>query len=47
VDYRIKKVEELLNVDFSTIETRVDLYIAIKVWDTLNQTGFNIKDITE
>jgi len=47
VDYRIKKVEELLNVDFSTIETRVNLYIAIKVWDTLNQTGFTVKGMTE
>lgn len=47
VDYRIKKVEELLNVDFSTIETRVNLYIAIKVWDTLNQTGFAVRDITK
>jgi hypothetical protein len=47
VDYRIKKVEELLNVDFSTIETRVNLYIAIKIWDTLNQTGFTVRDMTE
>lgn len=47
VDYRIKKVEELLNIDFSTIETRVILYMAIKVWDTLNQTGFTVRDMTE
>ncbi|MGI5926393.1 MAG: PucR family transcriptional regulator [Thermacetogeniaceae bacterium] len=47
VDYRIKKVEELLNIDFSTIETRVNLYMAIKVWDTLNQTGFTVRDMTE
>jgi len=47
VDYRIKKVEELLNIDFSTIETRVNLYMAIKVWDTLTQTGFTVRDMTE
>ena len=47
VDYRIKKVEELLNVDFSTIETRVNLYIAIKIWDTFNQTGFTVRDVSE
>lgn len=45
LDYRVKKIEELLHIDFSTIETRVDLYIAIKVWDTLHLTGFGIKDL--
>lgn len=44
LDYRVKKVEELLGVDFSTMETRVNLYVAIKVWDVLNMTGFGIKE---
>ncbi|HEX3012420.1 MAG TPA: helix-turn-helix domain-containing protein, partial [Syntrophomonadaceae bacterium] len=35
VYYRMLKVEQLLNVDFSLFETRLDLYTAIRAWDTL------------
>ena len=38
--YRVNKIEELMNVGLSNMETRVNLYIAIKVWDTLRLTGF-------
>lgn len=37
--YRVNKVEQLLNIDLSKMDTRVNLYIAIKVWDTLNLNG--------
>lgn len=38
--YRVNKIEELMNIDLSSMESRVNLYIAIKVWDTLRSTGF-------
>lgn len=33
--YRVNKIQELLNIDFSDMDTRVNLFIAIKVWDTM------------
>jgi hypothetical protein len=33
--YRINKIEQILNIDLAKMETRVELYTAIKVWDTL------------
>lgn len=33
--YRINKIENLLHVDLSRMDTRVNLYTAIKIWDTL------------
>jgi DNA-binding PucR family transcriptional regulator len=36
VYYRMVKVEQLLNIDFSLFETRMDLFTAIRAWDTLN-----------
>lgn len=33
--YRINKIEQILNVDLGKMDTRVELYTAIKVWDTL------------
>ncbi len=33
--YRVNKIEKLLNLDLSRMETRVNLYMAIKIWDTL------------
>lgn len=33
--YRVSKIEELLDIDFSDMSSRVNLFIAIKVWDTL------------
>lgn len=38
--YRVNKIEQLLNINLSRMDTRVDLYIAIKVWDTLKLNGF-------
>lgn len=38
--YRANKIKELLDIDLSTMETRVNLYTAIKVWDTLRITGY-------
>ncbi|MGR6835993.1 PucR family transcriptional regulator [Syntrophomonas erecta] len=38
--YRMNKIEQILNVDLSQMETRVELYTAIKVWDTLKATGY-------
>jgi len=35
VYYRMFKVEQLLNVDFSLFETRLHLFTAIRAWDTL------------
>lgn len=37
--YRMSKIEQLLNIDLSRMETRVNMYIAIKVWDVLNLNG--------
>lgn len=37
--YRINKIEELLGVDIAQMNTRVNLYTAILVWDTLKDTG--------
>lgn len=37
--YRINKIEELLGVNLSQMNTRVNLYTAILVWDTLKETG--------
>lgn len=34
--YRMNKIEELLGSDLSQMNTRVNLYAAIQVWDTLN-----------
>ena len=33
--YRINKIEHLLALDLSRMDTRVNLYTAIKIWDTL------------
>ncbi|NPV91352.1 MAG: hypothetical protein HPY50_11345 [Firmicutes bacterium] len=38
--YRISKIEELLNIDFSDMDTRTNLFTAIKVWDILNLIGY-------
>ncbi len=38
--YRINRIEQILQVDLSKMETRVELYTAIKVWDTLIATGY-------
>lgn len=38
--YRINKIEELLGMDFSSMDTRVNLFIAVKVWDTLHDHGW-------
>ena len=38
--YRVNKIEQLLNIDLSAMNTRVNIYIAIKVWDTLKLNGF-------
>jgi sugar diacid utilization regulator len=38
--YRVEKIEKLLKVDLFTMDTRSNLYSAIKVWDTLNINGF-------
>lgn len=37
--YRVNKIEELLRIDFADMDTRVNLFIAIKVWDTMNANG--------
>ena len=34
--YRINKIKQLLNIDFSRMDKQVELYIAIKVWDAFN-----------
>jgi len=34
--YRINKIKQLLNIDFSRMDNQVELYIAIKVWDAFN-----------
>jgi hypothetical protein len=33
--YRINKIEQILNIDLARMNARVELYTAIKVWDTL------------
>lgn len=38
--YRVNKIEKLLNTDLSQMNTRSNLFIAIKVWDTLKILGF-------
>jgi sugar diacid utilization regulator len=38
--YRVNKIEELLGINFSSMDSRVNLFIAIKVWDTLKANGF-------
>lgn len=35
VHYRLKKIEQLLNIDLSAFNNRLELYTVIKVWDTL------------
>lgn len=37
--YRVDKIEKLLNVDFSEMNTRLNLYTAIKIWDSLTING--------
>jgi len=37
--YRVNKIEELLEIDFNSMDSRVNLFIALKVWDTLTATG--------
>ncbi len=34
--YRVNKIQELLELDLSRMDTRVNLYTAVKIWDTLN-----------
>ncbi|WP_094604231.1 hypothetical protein SPSIL_036710 [Sporomusa silvacetica DSM 10669] len=38
--YRVSKIEQLLDVNLSNMDTRANLYMAIKVWDTLKNLGF-------
>lgn len=40
VYYRMLKVEQLLDVDFSSFETRLHLFTAIRAWDTLRACHF-------
>jgi len=35
--YRVNKIEQLLAIDLSRMDTRVNLYTAIKIWDTLQR----------
>ncbi|NLU46985.1 MAG: PucR family transcriptional regulator [Syntrophomonadaceae bacterium] len=37
--YRVNKIEELLGIDFNNMDSRVNLFIALKVWDTLTING--------
>jgi len=37
--YRVNKIEELLEIDFNNMDSRVNLFIAVKVWDTLTING--------
>jgi DNA-binding PucR family transcriptional regulator len=39
--YRISKIEELLDIDLYIMNNQVDLYIAIKVWDTFNAIQYS------
>ncbi len=41
--YRLKKIEQLLNIDLSVLSTRIDLFTAVKVWDTLRTLSY-VKD---
>ena len=38
--YRREKIAQLLKIDLSDMEDQTNLYIAIKVWDTLKTIGF-------
>lgn len=38
--YRINRIEQILNIDLSKMDTRVSLYTAIKVWDTIVAIGY-------
>lgn len=38
--YRMEKIEKLLNVELSQKYTRLDLFAAVTVWDTLKMNGF-------
>lgn len=38
--YRISRIEQILKIDLSKMETRVELYAAIKVWDTIIAMGY-------
>lgn len=38
--YRISKIEKLLDVDLSKMDARVNMYVALKVWDSLKQNGY-------
>ncbi|MGB4503571.1 MAG: helix-turn-helix domain-containing protein [Syntrophaceticus sp.] len=44
--YRINKIEQLLDLDLSKMSAQVELYTAIKVWDTLKINGFIYADET-
>lgn len=38
--YRVNKIEELLGIDISQMNARLNLYTAIKVWDTLQINSY-------
>jgi DNA-binding PucR family transcriptional regulator len=38
--YRVAKIEQLLDVSLSRMDVRVNLFMAIKAWDTLEKLGF-------
>lgn len=38
--YRVNKIEALLGLDLSHMDTRSNLFIAVKAWDALQITGF-------
>ena len=38
--YRVDKIEQILGIDLSQMDTRVNLFAAIKVWDTFKIIGF-------
>lgn len=38
--YRVEKIEQILGIDLSRMENRLNLFTAIKVWDTLKAIGF-------
>ncbi len=44
--YRINKIEELLNVEITKVDTQLELYSAITIWDTCNLNGFWDYDVT-
>lgn len=37
--YRVERIEKLLSIDLSQMETRLNLFTAIKVWDSLKVLG--------